>query len=54
MPWSSQDVKHKTRQAKTAGQKQAWTKTANAVLRKTGDEGKAIRIANSQARKGKR
>lgn len=51
MPWKAGDAKGKTRKAKTPAQKKRWSRTANAVLNKTGDEGKAIRIANAQAKR---
>ncbi len=48
MPWtaSSGPSRH-TKKAKSAKQKRAWSETANSVLKRTGDEGKAVRIANS-------
>ncbi len=55
MPWSPSDgPKRHTKKAKTPAQKRAWSSTANAVLKKTGDEGKAVRIANSVVKKGKK
>jgi uncharacterized protein YdaT len=49
MPWIPADVdKHK--KGLTPMQKKKWVKIANAVLRETGDEGRAVRIANSQVR----
>ncbi len=57
MPWTpkSGPSRH-TKKATTPGKKKAWSATANAVLKESGDEGKAIRIANSvvKKRKGKR
>lgn len=47
MPWSPSDATGKTKKAKPAGQKKEWARVANAVLKKSGDEGKAIRIANN-------
>lgn len=51
MPWTAKDARRHTKQAKTAAQKRRWAQTANAVLRHTGDEAKAVRIANSSLRK---
>jgi len=51
MPWSlSSGIKH-TKKANTPAKKQQWKSTANAVLEKTGDEGKAVRIANAAVAK---
>ncbi len=51
MPWRSKDVPTKTSKAKSAVAKKQWTSTANAVLAKSGDDGKAIRIANAAVKK---
>lgn len=45
MPWSAKDATKHTKKA--AGKGATWSKVANEVLAKSGDEGKAIRIANS-------
>lgn len=47
MPWDTSDAVMKTQKATTAPLKRAWAVTANSVLDKTGDEGKAVRIANA-------
>jgi hypothetical protein len=48
-PWSARDVKrHNKRCANRKVCRRKWPKIANAVLRDSGDEGKAIRIANWQ------
>lgn len=47
MPWSASDARSKTKKARTPGAKKQWAATADAVLAKSGDEGKAIRIANA-------
>lgn len=54
MPWTSKDAsRHKKGLGKA--QSHAWATIANKVLSDSGDEGKAIRIANSKAgRAGKR
>jgi hypothetical protein len=47
MPWTlASAVKH-TKKASTLAKKKQWAATANAVLGKSGDEGKAVRIANA-------
>ena len=47
MPWTVADVdKHK--KDLTPEQKKKWISIANSVLKDSGDEGKAIRIANSK------
>ena len=46
MPWSSGDAsKHK--KGLGPGSSKKWADVANSVLAESGDEGKAIRIANS-------
>lgn len=57
MPWTPKDAKGKTRKASTPKKKRQWSKVANRVLDKTGDEGRAVRAANAavkKKRKGKR
>lgn len=50
MPWSADDAdKHK--KGLSDDQKKKWAKIANSVLADSGDEGKAIRIANSKVSK---
>ncbi len=51
MPWTlSSGMKH-TKKANTPAKKQQWASTANAVLKKSGNEGKAVRIANAAVKK---
>jgi uncharacterized protein YdaT len=53
MPWDAKSFKtkhNKKLNPKKAGQA---AKIANAILKETGDEGKAIRIANSKVKKSK-
>ena len=54
MPWSPNDgpARH-TKKARTKGAKKQWAATANRVLAESGDEGKAVRIANSAVAKRK-
>ncbi len=51
MPWTPGESTRKTKKASTPAKKKAWSATANAVLKKTGDEGQAVRIANSVVKK---
>lgn len=52
MPWTDKDAKRHTRKATTAKKKDQWSAVANSVLKKTGDEGKAVRIANGVLARG--
>jgi hypothetical protein len=57
MPWSPPDATRFTKKAKSAKAKRTFATVANAVLAKTGDDGRAIRAANSavaRKKKGKR
>jgi len=47
MPWNANDANRKTKKAKSPKSKRQWSKVANSVLSKTGDEGRAIREANA-------
>jgi uncharacterized protein YdaT len=50
MPWTSSDVhKHNKKAAKSSKARAVWVKVANAQLKEHGDEGRAIRVANSVA-----
>jgi len=51
MPWTPKDASKKTKKADTAKEKQQWSKVANKVLKSTGDESKAVRIANAAIKK---
>lgn len=52
MPWSPDDgpARH-TKKANTPAKKKQWAAAANSVREKTGDEGKAVRIANAAVNK---
>jgi len=52
MPWSSTDAKRHTHKAKSAKQRRQWAHVANSVLKRTGDEGRAVAAANSVLKKG--
>ncbi len=47
MPWTPSDAARKTRKASSAKKKRQWRDVANGVLKKTGNEGRAIREANA-------
>jgi hypothetical protein len=51
MPWSAKDAKSKTKKARTPAQKKRWATTANSVLKKTGNDATAIKVANARMRK---
>ena len=51
MPWKSSSAGKHTKKARTPAKKRQWAKTANSVLRKTGDEGRAVRIANAAVKR---
>jgi hypothetical protein len=53
MPWKLSDAFRKTHKATNAPLRRQWTSTANSVLARTGDEAKAVRIANSAVKKSK-
>ncbi len=46
MPWMRAAARSKTHKADTPAKQSQWAAIANRVLEKTGDDGKAIRIAN--------
>ena len=54
MPWtpSSGPARH-TKKAKSPAAKKQWSSVANKVLADSGDEGKAVRIANAAVAKRK-
>lgn len=52
MPWKPGEAKRHNKKAKGRKAKQ-WSAVANAVLEKSGDDAKAIRIANAAIKKGK-
>lgn len=49
MPWSSGDAK-RFKRGLGRGSSEKWASIANSVLAKSGDESKAIRIANNATR----
>jgi hypothetical protein len=56
MPWTPKDAGKHDKKAR-GNKAKVWSKVANAVLSKTGDDAKAVRIANGvikrTAKKGK-
>lgn len=54
MPWKPSDSQSHTRKASTPAKKEQWSAAANAVLKKTHDEGQAIRVANAAVGKPKK
>ena len=51
MPWQANDARRHTKKAR--GKEGEWAKVANKVLKESGDEGKAIRVANAAVAKKK-
>lgn len=51
MPWTMESATKHTKKAGSAATKRQWASTANAVLAKSGDDAKAIRIANAAVKK---
>lgn len=52
MPWTPDDgpARH-TKKATTPATRKQWSDVANKVLSESGDEGKAVRIANAAVKK---
>ncbi len=50
MPWENKDAVRHTKKADTPEKQALWTRTANSALISTGNEGKAIRLANAAIR----
>jgi len=51
MPWKPSDAAGKTKKADTTKEKDVWSRVANKNLKKTGNEARAIKIANATIRK---
>jgi uncharacterized protein YdaT len=47
MPWGPKDAPKYTKKATSAVAKRQWRDVANSVLKRTGDESRAIRAANA-------
>ena len=56
MPWKPGSAPRFTKKADTSSKKALWSEVANTVLKKTGDEGQAVREANAviRGKKGKK
>ena len=54
MPWDKKSASAHTRKAKSPAAKNQWKTVANKVLKDSGNEGKAVRIANAAVKKRKR
>ena len=54
MPWTPKEAVKHNRSVKSSKRKRQWSKVANAILEKTGDDARAIRGANSAVKKAKR
>ena len=50
MPWRPSDAKRHTKAASTPAKAKRWAEVANATLRRTGDDARAIRTANAAVR----
>ena len=53
MPWTAKDAPRHTRKATTSKAKRQWAAVASAALKRTGDEGRALRAANAVVAKRK-
>ena len=51
MPWTSKDAKRHDKKASTPKRQRQWADVADSALRRTGDEGLAIREANGVIKK---
>ena len=51
MPWTSADAQRHTKKASSGTAQRQWADVANATLAKTGDEGRAVKAANSVVRR---
>ena len=52
MPWTAQQApKYNASTANSPHLKEVWANAANSALRKYGDEGKAIQVANAAVKK---
>lgn len=54
MPWQMRDAMKHTKKANTNAKKKQFAAVANKVLADSGDEGKAIRVANAAVAKNKK
>lgn len=54
MPWEPSSASEFTKKANTPKRKRQWAKVADKVLKDSGDEAKAIKIANAAVKKSKK
>ena len=54
MPWTLGDAQRHTHKATTPKSQRQWSTVANKVLKDSGNEGKAVRIANAAVKKAKK
>ncbi len=54
MPWTGRSIRQKHNKGLMDKQATAAAQIANAILRDTGDEGKAIRVANYRVKRKRR
>lgn len=54
MPWTPKDAGKHNKAATNGKPAKQWAKVANSVLKRTGDDGRAIREANAVVRSGKK
>lgn len=50
MPWAAKDATRHTKKATSRRLRNIWAAAANNALTETGDEGRAVRIANAAVR----
>lgn len=51
MPWTSRQARQHTHKATTPKKKRQFAAVANDVLKRTGDEGRAVRAGNAAVKK---
>jgi uncharacterized protein YdaT len=54
MPWQPEDAPRHSHKADTEALRRMWSEVANKVLEETGDEGRAVRIANAVVARNRR
>lgn len=54
MPWKAKDAKRHTKKIRGAKRSRQWAHVANSMLKRTGDEGAAVRAANAVAKKSRK
>ena len=47
MPWTAKDSTRHTKKAKSATARRQWSRVANSVLARTGNDARAVRSANA-------